>query len=490
MAKRKRLSNKVKVSFIGNNSTGVTGSATLIEYQGMRVLLELGMTQEGTMLQNFQQNASFLESVDFSKISYVILCDSHIDHSGLLGYLGSDKSKFDGYVIMTPNAKRVTKHLLGDSAHIIKNDVDWLAKNKNIVVKEHYTQADVNKLFDFGIIVSKIGEPKKLGNAIEMKYLSNNHNIASASLELTFTETSGKKKRLFYSSDLGNTAQNMPFVAKKLDHCKSADVAIFESTYGIPAKERLNGYSRRIELNNLRKNLIQTLTEENGIVICPVFAFQRSQQFLSHIKDIYDRTPEIAHIPVIIDGRLMQNLNKEFPEMLEGEDLNKFQELMNWDRLSVLTDYQDTIAACNDDSPKIVVASSGMASNGKVVAYLEKFVGRSNTLLVFNGYCSPNSLGHRLLEKMDNPDKQFIKIGEKVHHYRAKVMRLYTFSSHMQYDELIDKISKMSVGKGIYLVHGSKESRLSLAEGLREAMEAKCKTTPIKPARRNMKIEF
>lgn len=489
MAKRKRSMDKVKVTFLGNNASGVTGSSTLLEFRNIRIMLELGMYQEGTMLQNFQTNKSFLESVDFSKIDYVILCDSHVDHSGLLGYLGSAESKFEGVIIMTPNARRVTKHLLEDSAHIIKNDAEWLFKNRNMKVKEYYTKGDVHKMYE-AVVEVPLGSLRKIEDNISMRYLVNSHNIGSASLELIFTESSGRRKKLFYSSDLGNVSQNMPFVASNLDHVKNADVAIFESTYGVKPEKKLTKSNRRFELMNLKREIVNTTINEGGVVICPVFAFQRSQQFLRHLKDIYDKTPELQNIPVVVDGRLLQNLNKEFLEMLEGEELESFKDIMEWDRLVPLSNYEETVAACNDPSPKIIVSSSGMASNGKVVAYLEKFVGKSNTLIVFNGYCSPNSLGHRLLEKLDNPEKSFIKIGDKIHHYRAKVMRMYTFSSHMQYDDLIEKASSMNVSKGYYLVHGSKESRESLAEGLIDALNWKNKTTPVKIVRKNYKIEF
>lgn len=489
MAKRRRSADKTKVTFLGNNASGVTGSSILLEFRDIKILLEMGMYQEGTMLENFRANRQFLDSVNFSELDYVILCDSHVDHCGLLGYLGSGESKFEGQIIMSPNARRVTKHLLEDSAHIVKNDVEWLKKNKGMNVKEYYTQSDVHKMFNL-VVEVPLGAYRKLGENLQMRYLVNSHNIGSASLELIFTESSGRKKRLYYSSDLGNVAQNMPFVAKKLDHVKNADIAIFESTYGIKPEKRLSGHDRRSELYELRRQLVQTLNTDGGVVICPVFAYQRSQQFLKHLKDICDRTPELADIPVVVDGRLMQNLNKEFLEMLEGEELTTFKEILDWDKLVTLSNYEETVAACNDPSPKIIVASSGMASNGKVVAYLEKFVGRQNTLIVFNGYCSQNSLGHRLLEKIDNPEKQFVKIGDKTHHFRARVMRMHTFSSHMQYDDLIEKAASMNVNKGYYLVHGSSEARESLAEGLREALNEQNKTTPVKVVRRNYKIEF
>lgn len=478
---------KVTVNFIGGNATGVTGSSTLINFRGMNILLELGMVQEGTIYENFKKNDSILNAIKFDSIDYIILCDSHVDHCGMLPS-GMGRG-FSGKVIMTHNAAKITKHLLEDSAHILKKDAEWLFKAKGAKVKEPYGEKDIIDMFAITREVD-FNTPLRLGTGITIEYVKNNHNLGSASLVMIFTDESGRKKKLFYSSDLGNTAVPMPFTSDTIDCVKTADVAIFESTYGTVPKERITKNMRRKELTRLKDGLIKTLIYDKGVVIAPVFAFQRSQQFLWHLKTIMDRTPILNDVPVVIDGRLMRNLNKEFLEMLEGQQLEDFKELLSWKNLVVIEDHDATIACANDNAPKVIVASSGMASNGKVVAYLEKFVGISTTLLVFNGYCSPNSLGARLLEKLDNPEKTAVKIGEKLHHYRAEIMRLYSFSSHMQYDELIENITKMNVSKGIYLVHGSKESREELSEALKDGFNFKNRTTPVNIVKKNMKIEF
>lgn len=484
---KSRKSSKVKVSFIGQNATGVTGSSILLEFKDTKILLELGMSQESTMLNNYRNNESFINSVNFKDIDYIILCDSHVDHSALIP--AAFRKHFDGYVIMTPNAARVTKHLMEDCAHIMEKDVEYMKKVKGTATKVFYDGADIKSTFE-NVIEVPLNVVTKLRDSIEIEYLRNNHNIGSASLAIYFTEKSGRKKKLFYSSDLGNVAQKMPFTRTELDFCKTADVAIFESTYGVKPERVLNGNDRRSELFQLKNALVDTIVNKSGTVICPVFAFQRSQQFLKHLKTIMDKEPLLCDVPVIVDGRLMQNLNKEFLQMLEGEQLAEFEEIMNWHNLIRITNFEETTGVLNDPRPKIIVASSGMASNGKVVAYLEKFVGKTNTLLVFNGYCSQNSLGHKLLEKLEDPEKAYIKIGDRTLHYRASIMRMYTFSSHMQYDDLIDMVCKMNVSKGIYLVHGDTKSKQSLLEGIEERLQQKNKTTQVKIPRRNSSIEF
>ena len=55
MSKKK---GKIKVSFIGTNSTDVAGSCTHIEMENFQILLECGLTQGGTVLEDYRINSA------------------------------------------------------------------------------------------------------------------------------------------------------------------------------------------------------------------------------------------------------------------------------------------------------------------------------------------------------------------------------------------------------------------------------------------------
>ena len=96
MGKKKE---KIKVSFIGTNSIDVAGSCTHIEMQKYQILLECGLTQGGTILEDYRINSAKFPFHP-SKIDYVFVGHSHIDHIGLLPRL--IKEGFNGKVIV-PN---------------------------------------------------------------------------------------------------------------------------------------------------------------------------------------------------------------------------------------------------------------------------------------------------------------------------------------------------------------------------------------------------
>jgi len=476
---------KPVMRFVGSNAEGVTGSSILLTYKEQNILIELGMSQEKTMLENFKTNKSILDNINFGSISHIILCDPHVDHSGLLP--ASVRRGFTGRVIMTPNAKKVTKHLLEDSAFIIKSDVDYLKKNKNIVVEELYDASDVNILMG---CVDTLEHNKEmvLTEDITIQYIKSKHNIGSASLIIYINDPSGRKKKIFYSSDLGNINNEMPFVGEGFDKCKTADIAIFESTYG-KQKSVIDGKFRKAELKALEEELVNTLIYDKGVVICPVFAFQRGQQFLYHLKNIIENNAKLRNIRVVVDGRLINRLNKEFYNMLSDEELTEYDKMMKWKNLSLVSEFETTQLILKDPTPKIILSSSGMCTNGRIVAYLEKYIPYKNSLIVMNGYSSPTSLGGRILEKVET-EKNWISIGGKSYAFNARVMKLESFSSHMQHHQLVDLITEMNVSQNIYLVHGSDESKDELATVAKEVMTSKLKTTPIHIPKKNSKIEI
>ena len=53
MGKKKE---KIKVAFVGNNAIDVTGSQTYIEMTNYKILLECGLVQGGTVLEDYRAN--------------------------------------------------------------------------------------------------------------------------------------------------------------------------------------------------------------------------------------------------------------------------------------------------------------------------------------------------------------------------------------------------------------------------------------------------
>ena len=118
--------NKLKISFIGGNSYDVTGSMILDEWNKRKILLDCGLIQGGTTLQDYRDNKNMLTKNKLKNIEYVIVGERHIDHIGNIPYI--TKTNYDCKVITPAKTKKIFKHMLEDSANIADRDCEMLAK--------------------------------------------------------------------------------------------------------------------------------------------------------------------------------------------------------------------------------------------------------------------------------------------------------------------------------------------------------------------------
>jgi metallo-beta-lactamase family protein len=122
MSKKKK--NKLKVSFIGNNSCDVTGSMILIELEDKNILLECGMVQSQNSILDYKTNAKAFPFKP-KNIDYVFINHTHTDHMALCPKLVRDG--FQGRIITTPITARLMKPMLLDSSNIIRRDAEYIS---------------------------------------------------------------------------------------------------------------------------------------------------------------------------------------------------------------------------------------------------------------------------------------------------------------------------------------------------------------------------
>src|SRR4030067_3633333 len=109
----------MRVEFWGGVRT-VTGSATLLEKDSLKWLVDCGLFQGGKALEERNQNVRPYLPKD---LSFILLTHAHIDHSGLIPKLG--KEGFRGKVICTKATFDLCEVMLRDSAHIQETEAEW-----------------------------------------------------------------------------------------------------------------------------------------------------------------------------------------------------------------------------------------------------------------------------------------------------------------------------------------------------------------------------
>src|SRR4030066_125425 len=193
----------MRVEFLGGVRT-VTGSATLLEKNSLKWLVDCGMFQGGKEIEDRNRNTQTYYPRD---LSFVLLTHAHIDHSGLIPKLV--KEGFRGKVICTKATLDLCEVMLQDSGHIQEMEAEWQNRKGKRAGKGEaiplYTMKDAEKCLRYFQSVN-YDEILQLAEGVKGRFQDAGHILGSAIIEI-WIEEGGQEKKLIFSGDLGSLNQ-------------------------------------------------------------------------------------------------------------------------------------------------------------------------------------------------------------------------------------------------------------------------------------------
>lgn len=482
MSKKKSKENDVIVTFLGESRNDVTASSVLIniprkDKSRYNILIEMGLVQGGkTIKQDVANNRRMLERYNkdlISNIENVFVCHYHCDHHSNMPYLEASNC-FNGNVIIPRKSISIIKHLMEDSVKIHESNVQKLKELGEKSVKPFYTLQDMYRLFDKFVGV-EIGEKIKLNDEIEYRFINSGHVLGGTMLELWIRTPNNSIKKLTYSSDMGSDYNNdFQYYVPKRDEVNSTQYFISEATYNNPDRSwtKKQAIEERRQLKSDIKNYLCAGKE----ILFSSFSAGRLQNIIAMLYDFYHEEEWIKDIPIIIDGVLLHKINSDYLNVLEGEDYEHFSKVMNWNNIKPVKDYSGTKLVLSKHEPRIVIATSGFLCNGRIVTYLQSMLGSSKCVFYMTGYCGgEDSLGAKIL----NPNQKTVTIEKKVILKRAEVKQLKTFSSHIQFSELIKLYKGINGCRKIIIHHSSETEKGEFGELVREELNKSNSTSKV-----------
>lgn len=423
----------MKVKFIGGACT-VTGSKTLIESNGIRILIDCGLFQGVKPLRelNWEPLPILPSTIDF-----VLLTHGHLDHCGWLPRLVNQG--FDGKIYCTSPTKDITKLILLDSAKIQEEEAKKANEgkySKHQIAEPLYTVEQAEKVFPLFRVI-KTNEPVSLDAQIEAVFTIAGHILGASSIALTL-----ENKTLVFSGDIGRDDDVLMYPPTKP---KKADYVFLESTYG----DRLHPHTdTKLELETIINNTV----ENGGTVIIPSFAVERAQTIMYLLWQLREEG-KIPNIPYIVDTPMGINALNIFSSNIKWHKL-PLQVCAEMNKMfSLVSDYQETIEMIFDEQPKVVIAASGMATGGRVLSYLEKYIVLPQTTVIFVGYQAEGTRGRKLLEGANE-----IKIHGQYYPVKAKILEIRGLSAHGDQKDLLNWLSDLeNKPSKVFLVHGENE---------------------------------
>ena len=442
----------MKLRFLGAAQT-VTGSCHVLDVDGKRIMIDCGMFQGAKAVKerNYQDFLIPPKSVDC-----VILTHAHIDHSGLLPKLV--KHGYKGPIYATRATGDLLEVMLPDSGHIQEIEVE--RKNRKAkrsgkkMIEPMYTVDDAYITLEYVQRV-KYNEVFQVVGDITARFKDAGHILGSAILELWVTEGENKSKFVF-TGDLGNNDAhfvNDPAVVEE------ADYIVLESTYG----NRL--HKDRASRLEILKDVIWETYRKGGNLVIPAFAVERTQDLLYDLNQLA-RVKQLPDMKVIIDSPMAvatTNVFRKHWECFDEETRQLIREgydPLNLPNLNFSVTAEESKAVNRIQSGAIIISASGMCDFGRIKHHLKHNLWRAESTVLFVGYQSPGTNGHRLL----SGEKSIRIHGEEIA-IRADIRSIDGFSAHADQAGLLSWVKQFkNKPREIFVVHGEPESSAAIAE--------------------------
>lgn len=449
----------MKLTFLGA-AREVTGSRFLLNACGKNIMIDYGMEQGVDLFENAPL------PVPESRIDYVFLTHAHIDHSGYLPLLY--KNGFRSAIYATHATADLCKIMLMDSAHIQESDAEW--KNRKAqrqgkpLVEPLYTQE--HALLTHGLFrPCRYGETVDVCSGISIRMVDVGHLLGSAAIEVTVTED-GQSKTIVFSGDVGNLHQPL---LRDPEYMSKADYVVMESTYGDrshgPTPDYLTALTR----------VLQETFDRGGNVVIPSFAVGRTQEMLYFIRQLKQEGRIHGHdgFPVYVDSPLGIEATNVFNEntlaCADEEALTLVRQGINpltFPGLKIAVSADESKLINSDETPKVIISSSGMCDAGRIRHHLKHNLWRPECTVLFVGYQSVGTLGRSLVDGA----KEVRLFGEAIG-VCAHIEKLAGISGHADNNGLLKWASAFSPKpEHVFVVHGDDEVAEVFAARLRDEL--------------------
>jgi len=438
----------MQVEFHGAART-VTGSCTLLEAAGTRLLVDCGQFQGDDDLERLNRARFRFHP---PAIDALVLTHAHIDHVGRAPLLVSQG--FRGRVFCT----RATAALVGimwrDGVKIAAEDA------RRGGPPAPYGEDEVRAL-EAAIETLRYGEERRVGPGASVTLSDAGHILGSAHVAVTLEE--GSRRVLFgVSGDVGHKGR--PVVADPTPF-PQADFVQVESTYG--DRDHRSGEASVEEL----LGILEGAVEHRGVVLVPAFALGRTQDLLYHVNG-WKSAGRLKDLAVYVDSPLAIKLTQVFRNQPGGMDDDvkalaaRGDDPFTFEGLTFVTDHQASERLSHEAQSALIIASSGMCQGGRIRGHLAALLPRESTQVVFVGYQAPGTLGRRLVD-----GAPVVRVEGREVAVRARIHTLGGFSAHAGRRELLDWLKAIGDGpRRVFLCHGEDRALESFATAIRSEL--------------------
>jgi KH/beta-lactamase-domain protein len=411
-----------------------------------RVMLDCGINPaEPEPLNAFPRLDWF--NFNFDELDAVVISHAHIDHQGFLPTLF--KYGYRGPVYCTEPTLPLMTLLQMDSVKIAKSNGTYLP----------YEVRDIYEVIKHCITIP-YGKPTDISPDITVTLNNAGHIMGSATVHLNISGA----HNILYSGDYKYAKTQL--LDGALSIYPRVETLITESTYGNSTDVMPEQY---IVYRTFTDNINRTLTG-GGKVLIPVPAVGRAQEIML-VLDKEMREGRLMESPIYIEGMISEAsaVHMSYAHYLGydvrksvSQGINPFQS----EYFTVVNGPSNRADVLNDESPSIIMATSGMLEGGPSVEYFKEIAQSDNNRIMFVSYQINGTLGRRVLDGTMNEVSMLDKNGKlKVIPVRCETNRIDGFSGHSDFNQIMSFVSRVKP-KRVLVNHGERSKSESIASAV------------------------
>ena len=448
---RPRLVQKSEVSLLTLGGFGQVGrSCMLMTTPDSKILIDCGVNP-GAHNPNEAFPRLDWANITLDELDAVVIGHAHFDHTGFLPVLL--KYGYKGPIYCTEPTLPMMNLIQLDSIKVataqgklpLYSERDVFQVMRQATTLRYGTVTDISP--DVKLVLSNAGHI--LGSATCHFHIGNgDHNFV-------------------YSGDI-KYGKSMLLESAYTNYPR-VETLLIESTYG--AKEDIQPSRQEVETAFIAS--VNSVLKEGGKVLIPIPAVGRAQELMMVI-DQYMKSGQLTEAPVFMEGMIQEAtaIHEAYPEYLARE---LRQKILETDDNPFDSEYFTNIEHANsreeplrEESPCIIIATSGMLEGGPVIEYLRNIAPDKKNKILFVSYQVNGTLGRRVMDGA----RQVSLMGKngkiEVVSINCGIERLEGFSGHSDYNQLMSFVQRLRPKLRRVLVnHGERRKSENLSMSIR-----------------------
>ena len=448
---RPRLAQKSEVSLLTLGGFGQVGrSCMLLSTPESKILVDCGINPGAKHPMDAFPRLDWA-NITLDELDAIVIGHAHLDHTGFLPALC--KYGYKGPIYCTEPTLPMMNLIQLDAIKVAA------AQGRTPM----YSERDVKQIMKQAITLP-YGTVTDISPDIKLVLANAGHILGSA---LCHFHIGNGDHNFVYSGDI-KYGKSILFEAASWNFPR-VETLLVESTYG--AKEDIQ--PSRQEVESAFINAVNNTLADGGKVLIPIPAVGRAQEIMMVI-DHYMKSGEMVEAPVFTEGMISEAsaIHEAYPEYLARE---LKQKILETDDNPFDSEYFTNIdnsdareEPMRDNSPCIILATSGMLEGGPVLEYFKNIAPDQKNKVLFVSYQVNGTLGRRVLDG----SKQVSMLGKEgkieVVTINCGVEKLDGFSGHSDYNQLMSFVQKLRPKLRRVLVnHGERKKSENLAMNIR-----------------------